>query len=197
MPSRRLGASRAAARRRVSGRGAHSLFRAFGATVVKPPLGGVTRSYTRRRVRCRGAHSLPGVRYGTCQAAARERLALLLAVESAAESPSLSIPRAHAMRHSPSRRLGTLARPMPAVAPRVCGRGAVSTHLLFCDYFIFYLACRLVPSSCRLPSAHLVTHPIRTPSPSSLAATQHSQPCLLYTSPSPRDRTRSRMPSSA
>ena len=24
-----------------------------------------------------------------------------------------------------------------------------------------------------------------------------SQPCLLYTSPSPRDRTRSRMPSSA
>ena len=27
--------------------------------------------------------------------------------------------------------------------------------------------------------------------------TQHSQICLLYTSPSPRDRTRSRMPSSA
>ena len=25
----------------------------------------------------------------------------------------------------------------------------------------------------------------------------HNQPCLLYTSPSPRDRTRSRMPSSA
>src|SRR5665811_789826 len=27
--------------------------------------------------------------------------------------------------------------------------------------------------------------------------TAHAQPCLLYTSPSPRDRTRSRMPSSA
>ena len=26
---------------------------------------------------------------------------------------------------------------------------------------------------------------------------EHYQPCLLYTSPSPRDRTRSRMPSSA
>ena len=30
-----------------------------------------------------------------------------------------------------------------------------------------------------------------------LAATTHGTPCLLYTSPSPRDRTRSRMPSSA
>ena len=28
-------------------------------------------------------------------------------------------------------------------------------------------------------------------------ATAHNKPCLLYTSPSPRDRTRSRMPSSA
>ena len=27
--------------------------------------------------------------------------------------------------------------------------------------------------------------------------TPHPDPCLLYTSPSPRDRTRSRMPSSA
>ena len=33
----------------------------------------------------------------------------------------------------------------------------------------------------------------------SIAVTQlrHTLPCLLYTSPSPRDRTRSRMPSSA
>ena len=30
-----------------------------------------------------------------------------------------------------------------------------------------------------------------------LAAHQQAQICLLYTSPSPRDRTRSRMPSSA
>ena len=29
------------------------------------------------------------------------------------------------------------------------------------------------------------------------SASSHSYPCLLYTSPSPRDRTRSRMPSSA
>ena len=28
-------------------------------------------------------------------------------------------------------------------------------------------------------------------------AITHAMPCLLYTSPSPRDRTRSRMPSSA
>ena len=88
-PSRRLGASRAATRRRVSSRGAHSLFRAFGAALAKPPLGGVSRSYTRRRVRCRGAHSLPGVRCGTCQAAAWGRLAPLLAVESATEAPTL------------------------------------------------------------------------------------------------------------
>ena len=31
----------------------------------------------------------------------------------------------------------------------------------------------------------------------SLADNQEKIPCLLYTSPSPRDRTRSRMPSSA
>ena len=30
-----------------------------------------------------------------------------------------------------------------------------------------------------------------------LSVTPHIHPCLLYTSPSPRDRTRSRMPSSA
>ena len=31
----------------------------------------------------------------------------------------------------------------------------------------------------------------------SLTAAEHAATCLLYTSPSPRDRTRSRMPSSA
>ena len=35
----------------------------------------------------------------------------------------------------------------------------------------------------------------RIPDPSGTAA--QTEPCLLYTSPSPRDRTRSRMPSSA
>ena len=46
-----------------------------------------------------------------------------------------------------------------------------------------YIATRLGP---RAPLSHTATH-------------SHTQPhtCLLYTSPSPRDRTRSRMPSSA
>ena len=35
------------------------------------------------------------------------------------------------------------------------------------------------------------------PTPAPPEAHEHDQPCLLYTSPSPRDRTRSRMPSSA
>jgi len=119
LPNRRLGASRATTRRRVSGRGAHSLpsarcgtcqtaawgrlaqllavesaaealtlFRARGAALAKPPLGGVTSSYS-CRVRCRGAHSLPSARCSTCHAAAWGRLAQLLAVESAAEAPTL------------------------------------------------------------------------------------------------------------
>ena len=33
--------------------------------------------------------------------------------------------------------------------------------------------------------------------PTSITATHNYNACLLYTSPSPRDRTRSRMPSSA
>ena len=141
------------------------------------------------------------MRYGTCQAAAWERLALLLAVESAAETPSLSLhPSAcvAALALSPPRDPRTA---LPAVAPRVYSRGAVSSHLLFCDYFIFHLACRLVPSSCRLPSAHLVTHPIRTPSPSSLAATQPSQPrhrprsrSLPYTFRTSLDSPHARLP---
>ena len=103
-----------------------------------PPLGDVSRSYS-RRVRCRGAHSLPGVRYGTCQAAAWGRLALLLALESAAETPSLSLlPSAcvAAFALSPPRdprtahaRGGTVGRqprrcfiPPPPATPRVPSR---------------------------------------------------------------------------
>ena len=41
-----------------------------------------------------------------------------------------------------------------------------------------------------------LTHLERQPIDIQLAVSQHKA-CLLYTSPSPRDRTRSRMPSSA
>jgi len=54
-----------------------TLFRARGAALAMPPLGGVTSSYS-CRVRCRGAHSLPSARCGTCQTAAWGRLAQLL-----------------------------------------------------------------------------------------------------------------------
>ena len=47
-------------------------------------------------------------------------------------------------------------------------------------------------STCTSPS-----HPRRMTSSALLMSHSLSQPCLLYTSPSPRDRTRSRMPSSA
>ena len=39
--------------------------------------------------------------------------------------------------------------------------------------------------------------PLPTPDIQHTNTTKHTQHCLLYTSPSPRDRTRSRMPSSA
>ena len=38
---------------------------------------------------------------------------------------------------------------------------------------------------------------IRRTKPTRVGAARKIKPCLLYTSPSPRDRTRSRMPSSA
>ena len=50
-----------------------------------------------------------------------------------------------------------------------------------------------------LPAARLVVaqHGLMTPVAPPLPAGAHLLACLLYTSPSPRDRTRSRMPSSA
>src|SRR5664280_3765370 len=45
------------------------------------------------------------------------------------------------------------------------------------------------------PVPHEKRYPIHRPSP--LLIDQEVKSCLLYTSPSPRDRTRSRMPSSA
>ena len=51
------------------------------------------------------------------------------------------------------------------------------------------------------PSAHVLTlyasHDDALPALRAHAAAEHNLHCLLYTSPSPRDRTRSRMPSSA
>ena len=43
----------------------------------------------------------------------------------------------------------------------------------------------------------LVIVDINMPNTSGLEVVRHIRTCLLYTSPSPRDRTRSRMPSSA
>ena len=42
-----------------------------------------------------------------------------------------------------------------------------------------------------------LTDPMRRPGWDEINAIISDNPCLLYTSPSPRDRTRSRMPSSA
>ena len=113
LPSVRCGICQAAAWGRLvlllaveSAAEALTLFRAFGATIVKPPLEGVTRSYS-CRVSGRGAHSLPSARHGTCQAAAWGRLALLLAVESAAEALTLSRARGAALAKPP---LGGVSR---------------------------------------------------------------------------------------
>ena len=45
--------------------------------------------------------------------------------------------------------------------------------------------------------ANAFIHPVKNDLPPSIGAHAYSSICLLYTSPSPRDRTRSRMPSSA
>ena len=46
-------------------------------------------------------------------------------------------------------------------------------------------------------SGNLTTQKILYPAFEAKLTSDQSTPCLLYTSPSPRDRTRSRMPSSA
>ena len=54
----------------------------------------------------------------------------------------------------------------------------------------------LIPSHVQKGFAR-VYHESRTITPTQLEVAVDSHACLLYTSPSPRDRTRSRMPSSA
>ena len=58
--------------------------------------------------------------------------------------------------------------------------------------------CKIVPDTLTGDKDHcIVMHADGAGTKSSLAYMYWKKTCLLYTSPSPRDRTRSRMPSSA
>ena len=78
-------------------------------------------------------------------------------------------------------------------------RTRVDAHMLTCP------ECRLALTAYQAQDSLLLrTLPSRAPSPrlaaslrQALARRRQVSPCLLYTSPSPRDRTRSRLPSSA
>ena len=95
----------------------------------------------------------------------------------------------------------------PAVPPRAAARlaastgkpGSLFTSDLTVNEFALIKECGFSPLALVMGTAmyHLGIEVQRWTKSEELDALTHAMTCLLYTSPSPRDRTRSRMPSSA